>query len=272
MRRVFCCCLLTVIATSLKSQTVRTPLSNHYTRTNTYSHNNRDAFSFAGNQAALAGINNISVGVYGERRYMIDDLNCYELAFALPTASGNFGASANYFGSGSYNESKLGLAYGRSAGNIDVGVQFNYYSVSALGYGASSAVNFEGGAILHVTEQFRTGFHIYNPLRVDLGKNSEEKLPVIYSLGMGYDPSEKFFIGAVIEKIEDQPVSINAGVQYSFAEKLFARMGVVSGNSSFYIGVGYVLSRFRIDITASVHQSMGTTPGLLLIYNVPEAK
>ena len=203
---------------------------------------------------------------------MIEDLNFYDLSFAVPTASGNFGLNVNYFGSASYNQSQLGFAYGRNLGAADVGVQFNYYTVRALGYGAASAVNFEGGVILHVTGQFQTGFHIYNPLRAALGKNGEEKLPVIYSFGMGYDPSEKLFIGGAIEKTEDQPVSIQAGIQYAFAEKLFARTGIVTGKSSFYFGLGYIISGLRIDVTASVHQSLGMTPGLLFMYNVPKAK
>lgn len=210
--------------------------------------------------------------MYGERRFMLADLTSYQLAFALPTSSGNFGLQANYFGTASYNQSKIGLAYARTLGKIDVGAQFNYHQLKIAEYGNASAINFEAGAILHVSEQLQTGVHIYNPTRVSIGKNGEEKLPFIYSLGLGYDASEKFFIGSEIEKAEDQPVNVNAGLQYSFDEKLFARAGISSATSLFYLGAGFLWNGFRIDVTASVHPSLGITPGLLLIYNGAEKK
>lgn len=272
LRRITLCLIFNIACFLLKAQIVNTPLSVSYVKTNTYSSVNRDAFSFAGNQASLAGFKKISAGVYGERRFMMADLNSYQLAFALPAPGGNFGLQANYFGSSSYNQTALGLAYARNLGKTDVGVQFNYYQIKATGYGNASAINFEAGAILHVSDQFQAGIHIYNPTRASIGKNGEEKLPFIYSFGLGYDASEKFFIGAEIEKVEDQSISVNAGLQYSFDEKLFARAGISSATSSFYLGVGFLWSGFRIDVTASLHPGLGITPGMLLIYNSPDKK
>jgi len=65
-------------------------------------------------------------------------------------------------------------------------------------------------------------------------------------------------------------VNVNIGLQYSFDKKLFARAGISTATSSFYLGLGFVLNGFRIDVTASLHPSLGVTPGMLLIYNSPE--
>lgn len=203
---------------------------------------------------------------------MLADLSSYQLACALPTSSGNFGLSGNYFGSAAFNQSAIGLAYGRSLGKVDIGAQFNYNQFKVEGYGNASTVNFEGGLILHVSDQFQTGIHFYNPTRASIGKNNEEKLPMVYSFGLGYDVSEKFFIGTEIEKIEDQPVNVNAGFQYAFEKKLFARVGISSATSSFYFGAGFLWNGLRIDVAASLHPSLGMTPGMLLVYNSPETK
>jgi len=240
-----------------------------YNRTNTYSSVHSDAFSFTANQAALAGIKNFSAGFYGERRFLLEDLKSYQLACALPTSTGNFGLLGSYSGSSVFNESGLGLAYARNLGQVDVGVQFNYYHVQITGYGNASTVNFEAGGILHVTDQFQTGVHIYNPTRASIGKAEEEKLPLIYSFGLGYDPSQKFFVGAEIQKQEDQPVNVTIGLQYSFDKKLFARAGISSATSSFYFGAGLLWNNLRVDVTASIHPSLGVTPGMLFVYNSP---
>lgn len=270
MRRIFFFCLLCIAFFFAGAQIIQTPVSSNYARTEAYSSAYVNAFTFTGNQAALVNSKSFSAGVFGERRFMLKELSSYQFVFALPTTSGHFGLQANYFGSSSYNESKLGLAYARNLSKIDVGVQFNYFSFKTAGYGTASAINFEGGAILHVNDQFQTGIHIYNPTRVSIGKNGEEKLPVMYSFGMGYDVSDKFFIGTEIEKVENQPININTGLQYSFDEKLFAKTGIASATSWFYIGLGFLLNGIRIDVTASMHPNLGMTPSLLLLYNSPE--
>jgi hypothetical protein len=89
---------------------------------------------------------------------------------------------------------------------------------------------------------------------------------------LGYDASKKFFIGAEIEKIEDQPLNINAGLHYSFDEKVFVRTGLASATSSFYIGFGFLLNGFRIDVTVSLHPSLGFSPGVLFLYNSSHKK
>ena len=199
---------------------------------------------------------------------MLDELSLYQLAIAVPTKSGNFGVKAGYFGFSEYNESQIGLAYGRKLGTkLDVGVQFNYNGVQVSGYGNASAVNFEIGTILHLTDKLNAGVHAYNPVGGKFGKNAEEKLASVYTIGLGYEASDKFFVGAEIEKEENQPVNVNAGMQYRFLTQLMARAGIATNTSNVYAGVGLFLKTFRVDVVASYHPQLGITPGLLLIYN-----
>jgi hypothetical protein len=233
-----------------------------------YSNHHVDVFSFHTNQAALAKMNNASAGVYGEKRFLLNELGLYDVAIALPTSSGNFGFDARYYGFSDYNESQFGLAYARNLGSkVDVGLQFNYYDIRVAGYGNASTVNFELGAVLHLTDNLNAGLHVYNPVPGKLGKNDEEKLASLYSAGFGYEASEKFFMNIEIEKEEDKPVSVNAGMQYKFLPQLLARGGILSSTSTMYLGIGFGWKSTRLDAIASYHPQLGLTPGLLLIYN-----
>ena len=249
-------------------QTVRRPVAALYTGLGAYSVNHVDVFSFNNNQASLAQMKNVSAGVYGERRFMLDELSLYQLAVAMPTNSGNFGVKAGYFGFSDYNESQMGLAYARKLGTkVDVGVQFNYNGVQISGYGNASAINFEIGTIFHLTERLHAGVHVYNPVGGKFGKNQEEKLASVYTAGFGYEASDKFFFSAEIEKEEDQQVNVNAGMQYKFLPQLMARAGIATNTSNVYAGVGLFLKMFRLDVVASYHPQLGVTPGLMLVYN-----
>jgi hypothetical protein len=255
----------------VQAQVLRRPVTAAYTGMGAYSALHVDAFSFTANQASLARLKNITAGVYGERRFMLIELNYYSGAFVLPTSSGNFGMKANYAGFTDYNETLLGLAYARNLGKkVDIGAQFNYNGIRIAGYGDASAISFEAGAILHLSEKLHTGIQVTNPVGGKFGKLREEKLPSIYSFGAGYDASDKFFISAAIEKEEDQPVNVIAGFQYKFIPQLMVRAGVSTATSSLWAGAAITLKSFRLDITAGYHPQLGVTPGLLLLFNIPK--
>jgi hypothetical protein len=242
-------------------------VSSLYTKNGAYTKNHSDAFSFKANQAALAEINSLSGGIYGEKRFMLNELSFYQMSFALPTNSGNFGIAGAYSGNKENSETEVGFAYGRKLGNkISVGAQFNYYAIDVTGYGSASSINFEVAMLLHVNEQVHVGVHVYNPTGSVLDKGEEETLPSIYNIGIGYEASSRFFVSAEIAKMEEYPVSVNGGMQYSFDDKMFARIGFASGSSVYYFGFGVALQSFRIDATASVHPQLGVTPGILLLF------
>jgi hypothetical protein len=248
------------------SQTLRRPVAAPYIGFGAYSFNHTDVFSFSSNQASLAQLKNAAAGVYGERRFMLSELSNYNAAIGLPTRSGNFGLKAGYSGFSDYNETQIGLAYARRLGNkVDIGVQFNYNGIRLAGYGNASAISFEAGTIFHISDKLHTGFHINNPVGGKFGKDQQEKLPSVYTVGFGYDASEKFFFSAEVIKEEDQPVNVNAGLQYKFIPQLLARAGMSSATSSAWIGLGLSLKSFRLDVTTSYHPQLGITPGLLLI-------
>ena len=251
----------------LQAQTLRRPVAASYTGFGAYSLNHVDVFSFAANQASLAQLKSTSVGVYSERRFLLSELNNYTAVIGLPTKSGNFGLKANYAGFSDYNETQLGLAYARKLSNkIDVGLQFNYNSIRINTYGNASAISFEAGTVLHITEKLHAGLHINNPVGGKFGKDQQEKLSSVYGFGLGYDASEKFLVSLEIEKEEDQPVNVNAGFQYKLISQLLVRAGMSSATSSAWLGLGLTVKSFRLDVTTSYHPQLGITPGLMLLY------
>ncbi len=249
------------------SQVLRQPLSAIYLGLGAYSTQQEDAFSYLNNQAVLAEIKKVAIGVYGERRFSLAATSLYGATVAIPTKNGNFGINMIYTGFKNYTESQVGLAYALSLGKkVDVGVQFNYYGYNVPSYASDAAINFEIGAIVHLTDKLNMGMHVYNPVGGNFTK-TDEKLTAAYAIGLGYDLSDNFFVSTEIVKQEGFPVSIDAGFQYRFMRQFFVRAGIVAATSTWYAGVGVSWSNFRLDITGSYHPQLGLSPGLLLIMN-----
>ena len=268
MRKIYLLYFFLLTINLCNSQPVRKPVSASYIGLGAYSINHADVFSITSNQAALAQMENAAVGFFGENRFLLVETNMYAAIIALPTKEGNFAFQADYFGYKNYNESQLGIAYARNVGKkLDLGIKFNYYSFRIPAYQNASAVNFEIGAIAHLTDRLNAGIHFYNPVGGHLSKTDHEKLSSIYKFGIGYEASEKFLISAEIVKQEDLAVNVNAGVQYNFLDRFFARAGIATENESPYAGAGVSWNNLRLDVSASYHPQLGFSPALMIIVN-----
>jgi hypothetical protein len=269
LKKIYIYILFVALFPSLSTaQALRQPISAVYLGLGAYSTQHQDVFSFVNNQASLAQMKNASVGIYGERRFMLQETSVYTAAVGIPSRLGNFGVSVKYSGYKNFNENQIGLAYGRKLGEkVDIGVQFNYYGYKVPAYNNASTVNFELGAIVHLTDKLNAGLHVYNPIGGKFFK-SEEKLTAAYKFGIGYDVSDRFFVSGELVKQEDFPINLNAGVQYSIDKRFFARAGIASANSNGYVGFGVSFGSFRIDISGSYHPQLGISPGLLFCMDI----
>jgi len=263
---------------SVTAQSLRYSIAQPYISLSAYSLKQHDALSFTGNQAALAQTKFAGIGVHGERRFMQKETSMYTLGTAFPTRLGNFGLQLNYAGFKNFSENKIGLAYARKLGKlVDVGVQFNYYGYRIPAYGNASTINFEIGAMMHLTDKLNAGIQVYNPVGGKLGTSAslstkEEKLASAYKAGLGYDVSDQFFICAEIIKEEDKPVHVVAGLQYQFAKQFFARAGFIGESTTAYAGAGISWKNLRLDVSSGYHPQLGFSPGILLLIHFNNRK
>ena len=239
-----------------------------YLKAVNYSSRHADVLSHAANEAALAQVNGFSAGVYVERKYLLDGFNQFSASIALPSKSGVFGLQLHQFGNIDFAQSQAGISYGRKLfDKLDVGALFHYNSFRVAGYGNASALNVEAGALLHITDQLHAGIHVANPYAARFGPYKTEKLSSVYSFGFGYDAGDQFFISTEVEKIEGMLLNFNASIHYKVAERLHARGGISSAATLMFLGTGYSFDNMRIDVTASIHQQLGMSPGIAIIFN-----
>lgn len=263
-------CVL-VLCYSLHAQTVSTPSAMRYTGIGTYSRHFTDAFSISSNQAALCNLQTPQVGIFTERRFMLQELNFISAVLALPFQNSGVGFTVNHFGFTSYSETMIGVAYGKKLGKkVDIGVQFNYNTVSIAGYGDASAVSIEIGSILHFTDKLTGGIHLYNPSGSKYDKNAPQSILPVCTMGMGYEDGDHFFASIEIAKEQGQPVNVNAGLHYAFYKQFFLRCGIATGVNNSFAGIGIKWSVCRMDLFISYHPQLGFTPALALIFSLKQ--
>ncbi|MFK7946975.1 MAG: hypothetical protein AB8G11_05250 [Saprospiraceae bacterium] len=228
----------------------------------------QDVFALTKNQAGIAFLNQASVGVLGEQRFLNNDIRHTGLVAAMPSGFGSFGVLVQSFGFDSYNEQKIGLAYGRKlAKNFAVGIQFDYLNTRIPEYGNQGTITFEGGIQAEVLENFWLGASVFNPIRTQ----EQDSIGVVnttkFNFGFSYLFSEKILLAAEVEKDFQENAAVKVGLDYRIIEPVSLRLGISTAPTLNSFGIGIHLKQIRLDFAASYHQILGFTPTFSMNYN-----
>ena len=224
------------------------------------------------NPAGMANLEKISIGLYYENRWMLPETAYKCGAFALPTKFGTLGLSFNQFGSSKYSENKFGLAYAKDFGRyLQVGLQLDYLLVKiGNDYGSYRAFTFELGLQSHVTDKLTLGAYVFNPVSFRLEQTlNHEKLPIVMRFGLAYKFTKDFIGQCEIEKnTEREGVSLRGGLEYEAFKNFFIRAGLQTNPGILSFGVGYGIRFAQINVAAQLHNELGASIQVGLIFSI----
>lgn len=232
-----------------------------------YSLHFNDLFSITHNQASLAEMTHVTAGAWMERRFSLRAASTYHFGVTLPASSGSFALTGTYFGYETFNQQQAGLAYGRHIGKrLDIGLQIDYLAAQVAGYGNASAFTGEVGIIWHITDHWHAGLHVFNPEQVQYDGNFKETATTTYTLGFGYEPSEKVMLAVEANRDVIKRTYGNLAVQYGLSDNLAVLGGFSTDADQDFLGIRLQLGNLQIDMYAGYHPQLGITPGAGFLY------
>jgi len=226
-------------------------------------------WSSTNNQAALGFNTEFGAGFYYENRFLTKEMSLNALSVVMPTSKGSFVVNLSYFGYSQYNEKKVGLGYGMALSErFAVGVQMDYLH-TAIGnnYGSQGLFTFEVGLMAKINDDINLGVHIFNPIKVKLNEYNDERIPALMKLGIQWSLADNFIAAAEVQSDINNPIVLRGGLEYRIKEILYTRIGISNNPSIFSFGVGLQMKSFRLDFSSSMHQVLGYSPQISLIYN-----
>ncbi len=229
-----------------------------------------DPWAVHHNQAGLAYQKNFSGGLFYESKYFVSNLGLKGGIAVIPTKSGVFGLDVSSLGYSKYNESKYGLAYGRTFGeNFSAGIQLDYLRTQiAENYGSKGVIAGEAGLQAKLSKNLTLGAHVFNINRAKGASYNNEKIPTIFRAGAGYSFSDKVILCIETEKDIDFKPIVKFGMEYHVIESLYLRAGTSSNPFVNHFGIGVVFHNFQMDIAASMHPVLGYSSQLSLSYSL----
>ena len=220
-----------------------------------------DLWSVQHNQAGLGFYPHFSIGFHHENKFVVSEYNLHAVAVSLPVNAGTFGVSYSYFGYSAYNESKVGLAFGKQFGNgFSAGIQVNYHHNYLEGeFGKRNTLSFEGGIQFKAGENVVLGAHLFNPTRAKISY-VQDTIPTIFRTGVSLTPLEQIKVLFQMEKRLDSKLRLQSGLEYRLLESLYLRGGIMTQPFLSTFGLGYKIKKISADVAFSRHQILGFTP------------
>ena len=211
-----------------------------------------DLWSSINNQAGLAYIDKLSIGAYTENKFLMSSLCTKSIAIVLPFSHGSLGISLVQFGESNFNETKIGLIF-----------QYSINQIQELG--RANLFSFQGGLVYIFDNTFKIGFHFFNPEFITKSENKLE-IPGIFKIGLSYHLSQTLQGFLEIENHSKFGSGILTGIEYLNSKNIAFRIGYNSLSEKLTFGLGFKLKNLIIDLASNMHQTLGYSPQISLIY------
>lgn len=219
----------------------------------------KDAWSFFNNVGAMDRHEDSELGVSVDQRFGLKELSTFSLAGLIKNGAGTFGFGVSRFGGELFNQQQLGIGFSNTLGIVSLGAKVDWFQTQIEGFGTGNSFLISMGGVAQLGPDFFLGAHFSNLTLSKLSKNSDQALPTLVQLGVGYFPTKSLSIYSELEKDVDLPAVFKLGIEYALSEWILLRTGVNSHPSRLSFGLGIRKSKFGFDYAYGQNSALGRT-------------
>lgn len=227
-----------------------------------------DVWAVKNNIGAIGELSKTEIGLAYQNKYFLKEFSNQSLAVNYAASKGSFGFYFQQAGFNLYREITTGIGYGmKLSNNFSAGLSLNYHRISFGDiYGAKNSVSASIGLKYKLNKNVEFGTNIANLNRAKITDVEDERFPTVFGLGMKYSFSEKAFWTIELEKDVIHPLNIKSGLELKAHEILVLRIGVNTYPFQTAFGAGINFKKWRLDLAANWHSSLGINPSAGLVY------
>ena len=222
------------------------------------------------NPALISYTGSAQLNAEYESRYAITELDSKGLQFSLPFSHFTVSAAIRYSGFEVYHEILSGIGFARDfGGKFGMGLQLiadSRYSVETDRY--YTAIYPQLGVYIPLSATLFLGCSVFNPFQMKMNYESESRqLASVYSVGTKLCITEKVEWRLQADQEVSNRMRVGTAIEMELNSRLYLQTGV--SYQSFLIpalGAGFDKSRFRFNLTASLHPVLGVMVASALSY------
>ncbi len=215
------------------------------------------------NPAGIAGLRRADVRLYGDRAFLVPELQLASLVVAAPLAGGGVGIAASSYGYEDFRATGAalvvarGLSFGTSR-RIEAGVAVGAQRVAlGGGYGSATGVTVDVGLRAALTPRLDAGARAVNVLGGGLG---DAPFPRRLDVGVAFAATPALRVVADAGQVVGAGLVARGGAEVRLADVLVLRVGGGSNPETLAAGLGLALGRTGIDLSFARTADLGWTP------------
>ena len=227
-----------------------------------------DVWAYHNNPGALADVDQFSVALSYENRFLLKEMQNQALAIVIPLKVGVVSIGGHFYGYSQYRSIKAGAGYSlKLSEKLFAGVQLNYQGLQlSNNYGSKSTLTAEAGIYAKITEKWKLGISVFNLGRTKLSDFQDDRFSTVFRLGSAYHFSKKLIIAGEFDKDLDHDLRFKVGVDYELINRFYVRGGFATTPSELTFGFGYHFKQVHLNIGSAYTNVLGWSPHFSLLF------
>ncbi|MCB0738299.1 MAG: hypothetical protein KDC92_12350 [Bacteroidetes bacterium] len=228
-----------------------------------------DHWGALNNPASLGSVNYFAIGASASRPFGISQLNLSAAAVAIPIknlATLGLGLQ-NTSLANAYQQIRAGGAISRQFGeNFSAGAHFGIHHFNYANYGQSTFFSSAFGFIFKPINKVRMGAVVHNPFSKTISAFEDERLPMRFVSGFGYEFSDSLLLVAELNMSLDGDYRLHSGIEYLITKNIAFRAGFATRPVETSLGISIKRKYFALNFSLGYHSRLGATPHLSFNY------
>lgn len=224
-------------------------------------------FAINNNMASTAELKKYQIGIYNQSRFSIKELNLINTSCLLPTKLMHVGISINHYGYEKYNQQNISLGMAKKLNNnFNLGVTLNYLTINIAEQENTGAFTGSLSAFYKINKNLQLGVLIFNPTLSNYPINGYGKISTFGRIGLKYQVNKSvYFIGDFDKTLEQENI-LRGGINYAIHPNFDLSLGYANNPNYLTFGFNAKLKQMDLAFAASMHQVLGFTPHIGLVF------
>ena len=219
------------------------------------------------NPALIVREQQTKIGLYTERRFLLQELAQYRLALMVPGASDGWGLEFIRGGfQASYEQRLRGMYSYRLGKQLTTGIAFDFWQLSQTGQKSSRVISGALGFLYQLSEDWSFACLLANPVRSGTGALALNNRWTGRA-GIAFQASDQTGIQAEIFHEQFSGTTWQCSLEYDPVPFLFFRSGIRGSTGLYWAEAGFVKPGYALGLTGSYHPVLGWSPGFNLVFN-----
>jgi len=268
----FLCILITAVtllfSVHANSQSLLNPVSADAWSGGGSSVTEKNVFSVFNNPSITAETKQFQLGLFSEQRFNETKLTTAGIALVIPTKWIHIGLGFSHFGYTLFNQQKCGITISKKLSKqFSAGVTFSFLGTFVSEQPYTGNIIGELGLFYKYSAKLHFGIFILNPAQNKYSVSGNEKIPTLARLGIEYSISDKLRLILETEQMLNADLVYRGGIKYQIHELFLVSVGAANNPVYLTFGCGIKLKQFKINYAAAIHEVLGYSPHLDLIFS-----